>query len=398
MADKLRQMGCGVSMTHYTVQSVKNMGAYMKEKRSDDRNNSFNKRSKAKRRKRTIKRVLLSVCLIISVAAGFFVAKAQYTFNQSLNHVTRNYDSALSKVDLSGIKVNSDNDIVNLLFIGNDHRKEWNGFVEEGLPDVMMIGTLDKKHKSLKLTSLLRDMKVYSSTSGKYKKLNECFNDGGIKGVYKAIAENFNIKLDGYVMVGFDAFTQAINAIGGVEVDLTQTEVDYLSQTNFIRKKKYRKGLKVGKQKLNGYQALGYCRIRKGHDVIGKSVVTANGLTDDYGRTWRQRTVISAVFAKMKKQPLSKWIDVGNKVLSNIETDLSNKEILSLMKDTVFLGTADVKQLQIPMEGYFTTSSDGAYLLSTNTSETDWSTNADILKKFIFKYNGKGEFKYDDKK
>lgn len=374
------------------------MGVYMKERRSDDRKNSFNKRSKAKRRKRTIKRVLLSVCIIISVVAGFFVAKAQYTFNQSLNHVTRNYDSALSKVDLSGIKVNSDNDIVNLLFIGNDHRKEWNGFVEEGLPDVMMIGTLDKKHKSLKLTSLLRDMKVYSSSSGKYRKLNECFNDGGIKGVYKAIAENFNIKLDGYVMVGFDAFTQAINAIGGVEVELTQTEVDYLSQTNFIRKKKYRKGLKVGKQKLNGYQALGYCRIRKGRDVIGKSVVTANGLTDDYGRTWRQRTVISAVFAKMKKQPLSKWLDVGNKVLSNIETDLGNNEIISLMKDTVFLGTADVKQLQIPMEGYFTTTSDGAYLISTNTSETDWSTNADILKKFIFKYNGNGEFKYDDKK
>ena len=126
--------------------------------------------------------------------------------------------------------------------------------------------------------------------------------------------------------------------------------------------------------------------------------MTANGLTDDYGRTWRQRTVISAVFAKMKKQPLSKWLDVGNKVLSNIETDLGNSEIISLMKDTVFLGTADVKQLQIPMEGYFTTSSDGAYLISTNASETDWSTNADILKKFIFKYNGNGEFKYDDKK
>ena len=91
---------------------------------------------------------------------------------------------------------------------------------------------------------------------------------------------------------------------------------------------------------------------------------------------------------------LSKWLEVGNKVLSNIETDLDNDKIMSLMKDTVFLGTADVKQLQIPMEGYFKTSSDGAYLLSTNSSETDWSTNADILKNFIFKYNGKGEFKY----
>lgn len=370
----------------------------MEENRRNSDRNSFKKRSRKKRKKKVLKNVLLSICLIISIAAGYFAARAQVMFNQSLNHVKRNYDSALATVDLSGIHVDSDNDIVNLLFIGNDHRKEWNGFVEEGLPDVMMIGTLDKKHKSLKLTSLLRDMKIYSSSSGKYRKLNESFNDGGIKGIYKAIAENFNIKLDGYVMVGFDAFTQAINTIGGVEVELTQTEVDYLSKTNFIRKKKYRKGLKVGKQKLNGYQALGYCRIRKGYDVIGKPVVTANGLTDDYGRTWRQRTVISAVFAKMKKQPLSKWLEVGNKVLSNIETDLDNDKIMSLMKDTVFLGTADVKQLQIPMEGYFTTSSDGAYLLSTNSSETDWSTNADILKNFIFKYNGKGEFKYGNKK
>ena len=248
----------------------------MEENRRNSDRNSFKKRSRKKRKKKVLKNVLLSICLIISIAAGYFAARAQVMFNQSLNHVKRNYDSALATVDLSGIHVDSDNDIVNLLFIGNDHRKEWNGFVEEGLPDVMMIGTLDKKHKSLKLTSLLRDMKIYSSSSGKYRKLNECFNDGGIKGIYKAIAENFNIKLDGYVMVGFDAFTQAINTIGGVEVELTQTEVDYLSKTNFIRKKKYRKGLKVGKQKLNGYQALGYCRIRKGYDVIGKPVVTAN--------------------------------------------------------------------------------------------------------------------------
>ena len=191
--------------------------------------------------------------------------------------------------------------------------------------------------------------------------------------------------------VGFDAFEKIVNSVGGVEAELTESEANYLNTTNYISKKKYRH-VKVGKQKLNGNQALGYCRIRKG------GTYTITGLTDDYGRTWRQRTVISAVFAKMKKQPLSKWLEVGNKVLSNIETDLDNDKIMSLMKDTVFLGTADVKQLQIPMEGYFTTSSDGAYLLSTNSSETDWSTNADILKNFIFKYNGKDEFKYGNKK
>ena len=304
----------------------------MEENRRNSDRNSFKKRSRKKRKKKVLKNVLLSICLIISIAAGYFAARAQVMFNQSLNHVKRNYDSALATVDLSGIHVDSDNDIVNLLFIGNDHRKEWNGFVEEGLPDVMMIGTLDKKHKSLKLTSLLRDMKIYSSSSGKYRKLNECFNDGGIKGIYKAIAENFNIKLDGYVMVGFDAFTQAINTIGGVEVELTQTEVDYLSKTNFIRKKKYRKGLKVGKQKLNGYQALGYCRIRKGYDVIGKPVVTANGLTDDYGRTWRQRTVISKMIEAAKTAGISKLLDCINVVVDDVASSLTEEEIIDMAK------------------------------------------------------------------
>ena len=335
------------------------------------------------------KKIVLSLLIIISGVAGFFVAKAQVTFNNTLNHVNRDYDTALKNVDLSGIKVNSDDDIVNILVVGNDYRKE-KGYDASGLTDTMIIATMDMKHGMLKLTTLMRDM-VVDIPGHDPNKLNSPNSFGGIELLYKTIAQNFNIELDGYVEVGFEAFEKIVNSVGGVEVELTESEANYLNTTNYISKKKYRH-VKVGKQTLNGNQALGYCRIRKG------GTFTVTGLTDDYGRTWRQRTVISAVFAKMKKQPLSKWLDVGNKVLSNIETDLDNNEIISLMKDTVFLGTADVKQLQIPMEGYFTTSSDGAYLISTNTSETDWSTNADILKKFIFKYNGNCDFKYDDKK
>ena len=335
------------------------------------------------------KKIILSLLIIISGAAGFFVAKAQVTFNNTLNHVNRDYDTALKNVDLSGIEVNSDDDIVNILVVGNDYRKE-KGYDASGLTDTMIIATMDMKHGMLKLTTLMRDM-IVDIPGHDPNKLNSPNSFGGIPLLYKTIAQNFNIELDGYVEVGFDAFEKIVNSVGGVEAELTESEANYLNTTNYISKKKYRH-VKVGKQKLNGNQALGYCRIRKG------GTYTITGLTDDYGRTWRQRTVISAVFAKMKKQPLSKWLEVGNKVLSNIETDLDNDKIMSLMKDTVFLGTADVKQLQIPMEGYFTTSSDGAYLLSTNSSETDWSTNADILKNFIFKYNGKGEFKYGNKK
>lgn len=72
---------------------------------------------------------------------------------------------------------------------------------------------------------------------------------------------------------------------------------------------------------MNGAQALGYCRIRKG------GVTTINGLRDDYGRTWRQRTTINAVFNKIKKLPMTDWLDIANVVLKKVTTDLTNEQI-----------------------------------------------------------------------
>lgn len=88
-------------------------------------------------------------------------------------------------------------------------------------------------------------------------------------------------------------------------------------------------------------------------DVIGKPVKTVTGLADDYGRTWRQRTVITALFDKMKSQPLSKWMEVADKVLENVRTDLDNDTILKYMKDAVMMGTTQIHQMQIPDNGYY---------------------------------------------
>lgn len=68
------------------------------------------------------KKVLMGILLVLSATAGFFVAKAQVLYNNSLNQINRDYDTALANVDLSGIHVNSDDQIVNILVIGNDYR------------------------------------------------------------------------------------------------------------------------------------------------------------------------------------------------------------------------------------------------------------------------------------
>ena len=166
------------------------------------------------------KKIVLSLLIIISGIAGFFVAKAQVTFNNTLNHVNRDYDTALKNVDLSGIKVNSDDDIVNILVVGNDYRKE-KGYDASGLTDTMIIATMDMKHGMLKLTTLMRDM-VVDIPGHDPNKLNSPNSFGGIELLYKTIAQNFNIELDGYVEVGFEAFEKIVNSVGGIEVELTK--------------------------------------------------------------------------------------------------------------------------------------------------------------------------------
>lgn len=356
-------------------------------------------KKKKKKTRISRKKVLLIFLVLLSAVAGFAVAKVESTMKYTLNQVKRNEDSLLSDVDLSGINVTSDKEVVNILLIGDDYRKQKN-YTADGLTDVMMIATMDKKHNTLKLTSLMRDTLVEVTEVDELRKLNSAKSVGGVPNLYKTIAKNFNIKLDGYVMVGFDAFEKMVNAVGGVKIKVTDTEARYLNCTNYIRKKKNR-NLVAGKQKLNGDQALAYCRIRKGRDKIGEPVVTANGLMDDYGRTWRQRTVLNAVFKKMKTLPLNKWIDVANKVLSSVETDLDSDTILSYIKDMVMMGTTELHQLQIPKRGYFRNSLSGEFsagdcLVATNgvDSNYDISENAKILQEFVFEYDGTDEFTY----
>ena len=215
------------------------------------------KKTKKKKNRKIISKILFVLALCVSVFAGFWIARTQIVFSS----VNQNKDNAFKQVKLPKGNYKSDNNIVNILIIGNDYRKE-SGYSAAGLPDVMMIATLDKKHKNLKLTSLLRDQVVDIPGHGQ-NRLNSCFGYGedGPTLLYKTIAQNYNIKLDGYVEVGFDAVKAIVNAVGGVEIELTESEAAYLNATNYIRPAKYR-NVKAGTHILNGAQALGYSRIR----------------------------------------------------------------------------------------------------------------------------------------
>lgn len=309
-----------------------------------------------------MKRFLLVLSFLIAIIAGVGVARIQYELDSTLNKIDR--DSAINLSEaVSGVEnLTSDDKIVNILLIGADKRESWS---EAGRSDTVMIATLDMKHKQLKLTSLMRDMWVEIPGHGTHK-FNAAYSYGGVSLLYQTIAANFGLKLDGYAVVDFAAFKEVIDAMGGVEIELTQAEYDYLVKA-YKRHPKVKDGLQVGKNLMSGNQALAYSRIRQ----VGRS---------DFRRTERQRTVIQSMFTNIKSMSIGEIKALAEKMLPNIVTDLSNEQIYSYMFSVLTMGTTEIKQFRIPTDEAHTPQKIG----KEDVLVLDLPANVTALNQFIF--------------
>lgn len=213
----------------------------------------------------------------------------------------------------------------------------------KGRTDIMMIATLDTEDKCIKLTSLMRDMLV-DIPGYKENKLNTAYEYGGVPLLYDTIYQNFGVKLDGYMLVGFDAFEAIIDKLGGVTITLTDKEAEYLNTTNYISKEQYR-NVSAGSQLLNGNQALGYCRVRY--------VATGEHELNDFGRTSRQRVVLNAIFDKYKTKSLPELALIANSLLSYITTDFTQEEFTSYLQLLTETKKGELQTLRIPADNTF---------------------------------------------
>lgn len=338
-------------------------------------------KAKKKGKGRIVGRIFFVMGLILSISIGSMAATVIHKGDSMLGLV--NYDdNALSTMDMSKYELDKDTEIVNILLVGADkNADEQNKKSAERRSDSMMIATMDIKHGKLKITSLMRDLYVEIPRHGG-NKLNAAYSFGGIQLLYETIADNFGIQMDGYAEVNFDAFVNVIDKLGGIEVTLTESEAKHLNNTNYIKRKKYR-NVKVGLQKLNGYQTLGYCRIRHGkRQANGKypGVYTASGKGDDYGRTERQRLTMQAVLKKIKTLSLEELFELAEVILPSITTDISKKMIYSYLMAVIKMGTTELKQFSIPIEGGYTSQMiNGGQCLVP-----DLPANKNALRKFIF--------------
>ncbi|GAA0100118.1 LCP family protein [Paraclostridium bifermentans] len=274
--------------------------------------------------------LLLLVVLIPAGAFGYIYFK--------LNSM---YDSSSDTKTLTKTDYKAEKGITNILLVGTDGRT----LEEASRSDSMMILTIDNKHKSVKLTSLARDTYVNIPGHGE-QKLTHAYAYGGINLLVETIESNFKLDIQNYAIVNFFSFMDIIDTLGGVVVDVKDSEINELNK--FIPEcynfdKNSNKGdLKLiehsGNQKLNGYQALAYGRIRKNDSALE--------------RDRRQRALMEGMFEGVKNLPVTKYPELVDTILPYIKTNMKPTTILSLGSSVLAMGGLNIKTLEFPMEEY----------------------------------------------
>lgn len=260
--------------------------------------------------------------------------------------------------------VETGENIINILLIGQDRR------AGEGRSrsDAMILCTINKSAKTLTMSSFMRDM--YVQIPGyRDNRINVSYAIGGMSLLDECIEKNFGVRIDGNVEVDFSGFQKVIDLLGGVEIELTRSEANYLNERGNwdLENNAGTWSLTAGVNKLNGSQALAYSRIR----YIG------NG---DFGRTNRQRTVLNALMEKAKTMSITQLNNLLKEILPLLTTDLTDTEILSYAAQLLpMLSELTVVTQQIPAEGaYKMTMIDGMSVLLPDL-EANRKILADIM-------------------
>lgn len=206
----------------------------------------------------------------------------------------------------------------NIAIFGLDNRG--NGKYDRGNSDVIMIASINNKTKEVRLVSVYRDTYL-NVGSGKYNKANSAYAKGGAKAAVQMLNTNLDLNIKEYMCVDWGAVVEAVDALGGVEIEITEQERiminDLIVEIDYYVGSTTQQVKKAGVQNLTGAQATAYARIRK----------TAG---NDFKRTSRQRIVLEAMLNKAKQSDLGTLKKICEAIVDDVSTSLDLGEIISL--------------------------------------------------------------------
>ena len=242
--------------------------------------------------------------------------------------------------------------VINILLIGVDNAgvKVWDDkYSNAHNTDAMIVASINPKTKKIVLTSLMRDTCVQikkKDGSTAINRLNTAYLYGGYKGMFDTIGTNLGIDVDRFVQVDFSSFMSIVNIVGGIDIYVTDKEVEQLNKNVWHLNRLY--GYDNGSdmltdtsssvKHLNGKQALAYARIRY---LAGS----------DFARTERQRKVIIAVADKIKTLNVSQLNSLFTTLLSKVKTNLTQSECTSYIASAAEYLSYDIESFRIPDDG-----------------------------------------------
>jgi cell envelope-related function transcriptional attenuator common domain len=216
-------------------------------------------------------------------------------------------------------------DITNIALFGIDSTAN-----DSGRSDAIMILTIDGKRKNMRLTSIMRDSYVSIKGHGQ-DKITHAYAFGGPELSISTLNTNFDLNIKDFATVNFSSLPKVINDLGGIDLNLTPGDIKYINgyidELNQLNKTTSPHITSTGNHHLDGTQALAYCRIR--YDG------------GDQERTQRQRTVLEALFSKIKATNKTKYPGILNELLPLVQTSLSSTDLLKLTTNLTSVSTLE---------------------------------------------------------
>ncbi len=281
-------------------------------------------RTREKKKNKALKVFLIILLIIIILILGSGFTGYMYIKNKlgkvQYEEITKD-KTELGISEETQKKESQMNNFRNIALLGVDSQTD--DYSTAYRTDCIIIASINEKTGDVQLFSIYRDTYVQMEEKGKTKfdKINHAYY-GGVQNTLKTINTNLDLNITEYALADFGAVKDLVDAVGGVEINITQDELkyinNYIGNVNEVTNSSAKRITKTGNQKLNGVQAVAYCRIRYTEGW-------------DYKRTERMRTVLQKVVAKAKSMSVSEINNLLDEMLPKVKTNIKANEIMSLI-------------------------------------------------------------------
>jgi polyisoprenyl-teichoic acid--peptidoglycan teichoic acid transferase len=235
--------------------------------------------------------------------------------------------------------------------------------------DSLIVVSLDRKSKAIKLTSILRDTRVKIAGRTQENRINAAYAFGGVGLLINTINDTLDLDIQRFAMFDFWSAARLVDSVGGIELDVSAKELPHLNQiliemNALVPKVEQSPEVKkAGLQLLDGRQAIAWARIRK--------------LDSDYARASRQRTVLMTLMNKFADSGAMSLISLINNGLSAFETNMRGSDMIRIAMNALPLA-GSLQEYQLPESGMYRVNSNPWMMI------VDWDKQVPALHKFIW--------------